>query len=437
MTEPTLDPEGGRSVDLPVAVVGGGGSGILAAIALKRVGVPFEVLEARDGVGGTWRYDPKGDGSAAYASLVANTSKLRTSIRGHRIPGRPWEYATHTEMLEYLEGVVDREGLRERFRFDWRVAGAREEDGGGAWTLRSEVGEERRYRALVCALGVNGTPRWGEIPGAFDGEQVHSSSYRTPERFEGRDVLVLGTGTSGCEIAGELAGRARSVTVAVRTPHWTMRRRLAGLPLDWIDTDAGARTLPWSVRRYLLAGACVLTTGSLWRRGLPRPTRRCGEEIVAISDSFPRAVKRGLVRFVPAVDSAAGREVTFADGTTREIDTIVHATGFDPPGGFLAEAARPDRQPLYRLISSPGHPGLSFVGLVEAHHGLLPIVEQQAGWAADALAGRLALPSPETMARVASAEAARRRRDLGPLHPFLVDHGRYVPMLRHDRRSGD
>ena len=80
-----------RSSDLPVAVIGAGGAGLLAAAALRRAGVAFEVLEARDGVGGTWRYDEDGSGSACYRSLVANTSKLRMSVGRKRIPGRPWE----------------------------------------------------------------------------------------------------------------------------------------------------------------------------------------------------------------------------------------------------------------------------------------------------------------------------------------------------------
>jgi cation diffusion facilitator CzcD-associated flavoprotein CzcO len=144
--------------DDPVAVIGAGGSGILAAAALRRAGVAFEVLEARGGVGGTWRYDADGDGSACYASLVANTSKLRMSPGARRIPGRPWHYASHAEMLAYLEGLTDAEALRAHMRFGWRVAEARPCDVG--WLLTSGGGEQRRYRAVVCALGVNGRPRW-------------------------------------------------------------------------------------------------------------------------------------------------------------------------------------------------------------------------------------------------------------------------------------
>ena len=70
-----------------VRVIGAGGSGILAATHLRRREIPFELLEARDGVGGTWHYDPDGDGSAAYDSLVMNTTKLASSPAAMRIPG--------------------------------------------------------------------------------------------------------------------------------------------------------------------------------------------------------------------------------------------------------------------------------------------------------------------------------------------------------------
>jgi cation diffusion facilitator CzcD-associated flavoprotein CzcO len=87
-----------------IGVVGAGGSGIAVATALQRAGLDFEVLEARDGVGGSWRYDPEGDGSACYASLVANTSKLRMQILGRRIGGRLWQYASHSE----ISGISNR-----------------------------------------------------------------------------------------------------------------------------------------------------------------------------------------------------------------------------------------------------------------------------------------------------------------------------------------
>ena len=421
------------ATDLPVGVIGAGGSGLVAAAALRRAGVEMEVLEARDGVGGTWRYDPDGDGSACYASLMTNTSRRRTSLAQAQIPGRPWEYVPHREMLAYLESLVDREGLRDHVRVGWRVARAVPD--GSSWVVTSDAGQERRYRALVCALGVNGRPRMAALPGRFTGEQLHSAGYREPSAFAGRDVLVIGLGTSGCEVAGELADAARTVHVAVRTPMWTMTRRIVGFPIDWLDNPWIARTVPWSVRRRMLAMMCRITTGRLHRHGLPKPERRCGDDVIAISDSLPKAARRGLVTFHPDVQAVDDRTVTFADGVTTDVDVIVHATGFDLPTDFLPPELRPGADGLYRGIAHPDRDGLHFVGLIEAHRALLPIVETQAAWMAAVLSGRLALPESAERRRSAAQDAARRKRDFGNRRHFLVDYGRYMAALRRDARA--
>lgn len=419
--------------ELPVAVIGAGGSGLLAAAALRRAGVDFEVLEARDGIGGTWRYDEHGAGSACYASLVANTSKLRTSVGRTRISGRPWQYAKHSEMLAHVERVADDEELRPQTRLNWRVAGARHDDAG--WTLVEEGGEERRYGAVICALGVCGRPRFAALPGDYSGEQFHTAEYRTPDPFAGKDVVVIGIGTSGCEVAGEVAATARRVIVSVRSPLWLMTRRLAGVPIDWVDNPWVARVLPWSMRRPVLAGLCRATTGRLHRRGLPRPARRCGDDIIAISDTFPRAVRRGRIEFRPDIRTTERRRVEFADGSAADADVIVHATGYEPATDFLPAAARPTADNLYRGIAHDDFPDLFFVGMIEAHRALLPIVQDQAAWVADLLSGRIAPPAGEDRRRRTAEFAQQRRRDFGDRHAFLVDHARYRAMLRRDRAA--
>lgn len=421
----------GASSVRAIGVVGAGGSGIAMATELQRAGLDFEVLEARDGLGGSWRYDPEGDGSACYASLVANTSKLRMQILGRKIGGSLWQYASHSEMLGYLESIADHEGVRPHLRLRWRVTAANHAD--GAWTLRSASGEERQFRALICALGVNGRPRWASLTGDFAGEQVHSAAYRTPERFTDRDVVVIGLGTSGMEVAGELAEHSRSVAVAVRTPMWAMTRRLASFPIDWLANPTLDRVLPWSLRRRTIASLCALTTGGLRRHGLPRPTRRCGDDIIAISDTFPNAVRRGLIDIRPAVDRVEGDEVHFTDGSTTRADVIVHATGFAPPTEFLPDYARPDTHPLYRRIVHTAAPDLYFVGLIEAHRAILQIAEAQAAWTADVLSGRTQLPAGAQQVEIAQEEARERSRNFGDRRPFFVDTARYIASLQRER----
>ena len=174
--------------------------------------------------------------------------------------------------------------------------------------------------------------------------------------------------------------------------------------------------------------------GRLHKHGLPKPTRRVGDDIVAISDAFPRAVRAGLVEFRPVVSHAEGRTVHFADGSSAQVDAIVHATGFDPAVGFLPDDAAPSADSLHRLIAHNRAPGLFFVGLMEAHRALLPIAGDQAAWVADVLSGRMVLPSRVEREREAAEYAAERRRDFGARRPFMVDHARYRATLRRDRR---
>jgi pyruvate/2-oxoglutarate dehydrogenase complex dihydrolipoamide dehydrogenase (E3) component len=413
-----------------VGVIGAGGSGILAAAYLRRRAIPFELLEARDGVGGTWHYDAEGSGSAAYDSLVMNTSRMATSPAAMRIPGRPWRYASRAEMKQYLDRLVDREDLGEHIRLGWRVGEAIPDAQG--WTLRSDVGEERRYATIVCALGSNGRPRWAPIPGDFSGEQLHSAEYRAPGQFADRNVLVIGLGTSGAEVAGELAGCARSVHVAVRSPLWLMTRRLGGVPIDWIDNELASRILPWGVRRQILRGLCRATTGRLHRHGVPRPTRRCGDDIIGISDTFPRAVRRGGMHFHAGVERAEGSTVRFGDGSQAQIDAIVHATGFDPPTEFLPGEAQPSRHNLYRRIVHADVENLYFVGMFEAHRALLPIAEAQGRWTAEALSGGVRLPPVDERRAIARAEGERNESDFGERREFFLDWAKYKASLRRD-----
>jgi hypothetical protein len=220
----------------------------------------------------------------------------------------------------------------------------------------------------------------------------------------------------------------------VRSPLWLMTRRIGAFPIDWIDNQAVSRVLPWSIRRRVVQGLCQLTTGQLHRLGLPRPTRRCGDDIIGISDTFPRAVRSGGISFTGGVAGSDGGTVRFDDGNEAEIDVIVHATGFEPPTRFLPTVAQPGQFNLYRRILHVDVDRLYFVGMFEAHRALLPIAEAQARWTAAVLGGDVPLPSAEDRRTVARAEGERNRHDFGGRRAFFVDWAKYKATLRKDAR---
>jgi cation diffusion facilitator CzcD-associated flavoprotein CzcO len=70
---------------------------------------------------------------------------------------------------------------------------------------------------LVVATGFNSVPRYPEIPGEFQGLQMHTHVYRTPEPFAGRRVVAVGLGSSAAELACEISEVATSMTIAARS----------------------------------------------------------------------------------------------------------------------------------------------------------------------------------------------------------------------------
>jgi dimethylaniline monooxygenase (N-oxide forming) len=111
----------------------------------------------------------------------------------------------------------------------------------------------------------------------------------------------------------------------------------------------------------------------------------------------------------PGIERLEGAEVVFADGSRLQPDTIIFCTGYGLDFPFLPPELQPWNESgtdLYRLVFPPDHPTLAFIGVCRVQGPILPIVEMQARWVAQVLAGRACLPAPYSM----RAEIARRRR---------------------------
>jgi dimethylaniline monooxygenase (N-oxide forming) len=412
-----------------VCVVGAGGAGLAAAQALKARDVPFVVYEAGSGIGGNWRYENDSGLCSAYASLTTNVSRQRTSFRCFPLRRGPL-FLHHSQMLAYLEAFTDRFGLREHIRHRSPITSVRPLDDGG-WEVGAEGGAPERYRAVLVATGYNSVPRRPDLPGRFDGLQIHSHDYRTPEPFAGLDTVVIGLGCSAAELACEVRHTARSTTIAARSGNWVMPRRLGPMPMDWLDTRAGSR-LPFSVRRRMVKPLARLAGGDLGKAGLPQPSGRLLDKPWAISDELMSAWRTGEISLTGPVTELAGDRVLLADGRGLPADAILYGTGYRAEFPFLAPEVQPptlELSRLYRGIVHPAAPGLFFIGLAMAHGALIPIFEAQANWVAEILADRLVLPSTEVMRASIARDDEVRRRDFDPRWGILWDRLPYIRSL--------
>ncbi|HEY6958817.1 MAG TPA: NAD(P)-binding domain-containing protein [Candidatus Limnocylindria bacterium] len=417
-------------MDTRVAIVGAGGAGLAAAQALAVRGVGFVVFEAGSGVGGNWRYPNDSGFSSGYQSLRANTSKHHTRYRALPIGRTKSLFLHHSEMLAYLERFTDHFGLRDSIRFNTRVTAARRTD--GAWSVTAG-GRTETFSHVVVATGFNSMPRYPALPGQFDGLQMHTHEYRVPDPFAQRDVVVIGIGCSGAELACEISRVARSVAVAARSGSWISPRRWGPIPIDWFDTRL-ASLLPIELRRPPFSLIFRLAGGPR-PRGLPAPDHPIGYKPLTISDDFLRLVRSGKIEVCAPVTALRRDRVLLADGSERAADALLYATGYETRFDFLppdADAPSNERAPLYRGVVSLAVPDLFFIGVVFAAGAILPLMEAQANWCADVICGRLALPSADTMRQSVERDAAVRMRYFDKRFGFIWDRLPYCRTLERE-----
>jgi putative flavoprotein involved in K+ transport len=350
-----------------IVVVGGGSAGLAAAALLRGRGLNPVVLEAGPEPGAAWR--------GRYDRLRLHTPRLLSGLPGMRIPRRFGRWVARDDLIEYLRRYAERHDLDVR-------TGARVEridrDGDG-WRLEVSQGPVRT-ETVVVATGYNGAPFVPEWPGreGFAGELIHSSQYVNPMPFRGRDVLVVGAGNSGAEIAHDVidGGAARS-RLSVRTPPQIVRRATAGIPAQLIGM--AIKRVPPHWVDPISKTQRKLSIPDLSAQGLPRPELGIRTSFVTTGTTpildvgIVDAVRGGRVEVVAAVEAFDGADVLLADGSPISPDAVIAATGFraglDGLVGHL-DVLSPRGLPL-RTDGEPVLPGLWFVGFVPTLGGQL------------------------------------------------------------------
>ncbi len=266
---------------------------------------------------------------------------------------------------------------------------------------------------------------------------ISSLDYRTPEPFAGQKVLVIGLGSSAVDIAGDLVGVAHQVTLSTRRGAWIAPRYVNGRPLDHRGTRLSWR-LPAAVRasrrRRLLereyarrwSSTPEATLPGIWGRANVPFDPATGPSVT--SDHLIPNVISGAITLRPGIARIEHGEVVFADANRSRPDTVIFATGYELDFPFLTPDVRPWTTAaggLYRLVFSPRHPTLAFIGVCRAQGPIFPIVEMQARWVASVLAGKSRLPPATAML----AEIARRSKRQPNTLPGHGDAVIRVPLL--------
>jgi cation diffusion facilitator CzcD-associated flavoprotein CzcO len=219
--EPAFDDSARQlATDVEVLVVGAGITGIYQLYRAREAGFSAQLVEAGDGVGGTWywnRYPGARFDSESYTYAYLFSRELFDE----------WEWQEHfaeqPETERYLNHVVDRFDLRRDMRFGATVTSATYDEASGLWTVVLGDGTELRTQFLIAATGVLSVPYFPDVPGRdnFRGESHHTARWpATPVDFAGKRVAIIGTGSSGVQLIPVIAGEVAALTVYQRTPNW-------------------------------------------------------------------------------------------------------------------------------------------------------------------------------------------------------------------------
>ena len=216
--------------DLDVVIIGAGFAGIYAVKALRDAGLTVRAFEAGDGIGGTWfwnRYPgARCDVESKDYSYSFSPELQKEWSWSERYPAQP-------EVLRYLNHVAERFGLWPDIQLSTTVTAAAWDGQAAHWTVTTHDGEQRTARFVISAVGCLSASNVPDIPGleTFRGTWFHTSRWPTEGAdFTGKRVAVIGTGSTGIQVAPEIAAQAGHLYVFQRTAHFAVPNR--NVPTD-------------------------------------------------------------------------------------------------------------------------------------------------------------------------------------------------------------
>ena len=306
-----------------VIVVGAGPAGLALGACLKRSGVPCLLLEQAEHMAAAWHRH--------YDRLHLHSDKARSSLPFAAFPRDYPRYPSRLQVIQYLEAYARRFELTPLL--GQRVVGARRID--GIWEVHTV---DARFSAphLVVAAGYNREPYLPTWPGeeSFRGQILHSAHYRNGSRWRDSEVLVVGFGNSGGEIAIDLCEHRARVAIAVRGPVNVIPRELFGIPI--VAIAGFQRKLPAQLVEAVNGLLLRAVMGDLSRYGLRKPPFgpmaqiRLHGRIPLLDVGTIELIRRGRVAVRTGIERFTATGVVFTDGRQQDFDAVILATGYRP-----------------------------------------------------------------------------------------------------------
>lgn len=331
-----------------IAIVGSGFSGLGAAVKLDEAGHrDFVVLERGNDVGGTWRDN-------TYPGAACDVPSHLYSYSFALNPDWTRSFSSQWDIQEYIRGVARRAGVLDRHIFGCEVKTAAWDPEHNLWHLSTSRGT-MTAAMLIGAFGALAEPLLPEIPGidGFEGELFHSAQWNHDADLTGKRVAVIGTGASGIQIVPAIADSVARIDVYQRTAPWLLPRfdrpftRLerwafrrvpgvlwlarAGIYFARETQVVGLAKNPRLMKLFELISRAKIRAEikdpDLRRKVTPNFRIGCKRMLIA-NDWYPTLDREHVELITEGIKEIDGRRIVAQDGTAREVDALIVATGF-------------------------------------------------------------------------------------------------------------
>ena len=382
---------------------------MIACKCMLEEGLSVACLEAREDIGGVWRYSDDPNITTVMKSAHATSSSTVTEMSDFPMPHEIGEFPHHRDIMNYLRSYAAKFNLMPHIKVNSEVKVVKKE--GDMWITTCITGQVYTSKHLIIATGANQTPNLeprDTVLKGFTGKVYHAQQIKMPiEEHRGQRLLVLGGGETSSDICTEWRDHMEFIYWSIPRGQHFFRNYAKVVPwgkpqaLDKASSRIMKNIAPYDKSKPGLSWICKWTTGGslLAYQGHGIPEWRNNADFLHFFVN-----KNGKVldlvdyeKLVPkgAIVECNGKEITFIDGTKQEFDIAIMATGYTFEFPFLpkqyAEQGLRDR---LKLVFDVEDPTVAFVGMVRPVIGsIVGVSELQARWAGRVWTNKIQLPS--------------------------------------------
>jgi len=421
-----------RKIAKRICIIGAGPSGVASCKELLAAGLEPTVFELSDKIGGNWVYREQTQHSSVYQCTHIDNSKHICAFSDFPPPKDFPHYCSHDLILKYINLYANAFGLLRYIKLNTKVLKCVPANGKWKVTVVHENKErEEEFDGLLVCNGHHNVPRFPNFDGAdsFTGTVIHSHSYKYPEPFQNKHVVVVGVGNSGVDIASDVSHVSKKLYLSTRSGAAVLPKMIQGKPIDFM-VNYFASSLPKSLSFVLARALEKQITGKMEEvsKNLAPKGFTLDRAHPTLSGDLIHRIGHGYVQVKPNIKKIRAESVEFEDGEIVRADAIIYATGYDFELPFLSGVLKFEDgfNRLYKYMwptNAKDLPPLAIIGLVQPIGSLFPAIELQARYAALVFSGTFGLPSRDFMEKdVKENERVQREKYIDrPRHKLECD----------------